>query len=330
MGKDRQAPLVRNTANWDLANTKEQIDRSVPTSTLYSILDDLLHQALYPFYSQTKIFKRYLAQFLVYGNLDKRRKISPKSPEFINALIMKQLYHNDDNLNFRDLDRGLLYDLANMLVAEIEPIKDLEVKIAKGNQNALLDRRALSLRIGCDEDTLFPLYNWSSSHLDLFVQFRDKIVGRYHRLAYHQANKIYFTRSKKIDPTELFKNLLLSTLKAVEKCNPEKGSLTSYVQQHFLNAQFYPDFKHHYSVAYDVPNRVHSDNSNSVIPLDDDVINELEHDEGNPTIMDQNLAKFLRSLPGVEIAMLMLNVPFALTDAEIARLSGFQKAVNKS
>ncbi len=316
--------MTQNTANWELASKTEKLSRSVPTGIIYSILDDLLYQSLQPFF-ETKIYKRHLAQILMYAVADRRRKISPIGTNHTESTILKSLLSESSNFDIKIIDRGIMFELANQLLAAIEPISTIEVSLLKNTKGALLARKDLSVLIGCDEDHLYPIYKWSKCYMDLFVKFRDLVVQRYIRLSYHYANKIFFTRSKRIDPTEFFKNLLISTIKAVEKCNPTKGTLTNYVQKHFLNAQFYPEFKHHYSVAYDVPNRTKIDGSNLVIRYDPEVNPEIEANlepVETPSIIELNLSEFLRSVQGAEIAMIMLGIPFHLGPAEIKRLGG--------
>jgi hypothetical protein len=324
-----------NTANWYLAASNEQLSRSAHTPTLLSVLDDLLYQAFAPLYKETTFFRRLLMQVILYATEDNRRRISLTSKEKMNAWLLKAVYDNSfDFYTMAKLDRGLYVDLISKSIELLEPIEEIEIGILGKNKLQYLEqRRRLALLFGIDQDLLYSLYTWVKGYLKKYLKFKEMIVSRYYKLAYHEANKIYHTQSKRIDTTDLFKNLVLSTWKAVDRCDASQGTLTSFIQRSFLNAKTYPEFGHMYQTAYDVPMSARHllkkkgiTAENESYSYEDPTVQEKVEKtnivELNTTNVDKNLLLFLRSVPGIEIGLLMLGVPMSLTEKEINRLKG--------
>ena len=324
-----------DTANWWLASQKELLSREIHTPTLLSILDDLLYQAFEPLYRETTFFRRLLMQVLMYATEDNRRKVSLIEKEKVNAWLLKAVYDNKfEFFTSAKIDRGIYVDLISQSVQLLEPIEHIEVEILGKNRLQFLEqRRRLALLFGIDQDRLYPLYQWVNSYLKLYLKFKEMIVSRYYRLAYHEANKVFHSESKRIDTTELFKNLVLSTWRAVDKCDASQGTLTGFIQRSFLNAKTYPEHGHMYGVSFDVPMSARHllsksglvANNQSVSyddPVVQDKIESVNTEEINYSTVDKNLLTFLRSVPGLEIGILMLGIPIYLTEKELERLKG--------
>ena len=329
---------LRDTANWALASEKELLSRDIHTATILSILDDLLYSAFAPLYKETVFFRRLLMQVVLYATEDNRRRISLTEKDKMNAWLLKAVYDNSfDFFTMAKLDRGIYVDLISQSLVLLEPIEQIEKGILGKNKLMFLEqRRQLSLLFGIDEDRLYSLYQWVNSYLKKYLQFKERVVSRYYRLAYHEANKIYHSQSKRIDTTDLFKNLVLSTWKAIDKFDASQGTLTSFIQRNFLNAKTYPEFGHLYQVAYDVPmsarhllKKQGKTAENQSISYDDptvsDKIESINTVETDYSSVDKNLLLFLRSVPGIEIGLLMLGVPIPLSDKEVERLKGISQ-----
>ena len=330
---------VQDTANWALASSTEQLSRDIHTATLLSVLDDLLYAAFEPLYKETTFFRRLLMQVILYATEDNRRRISLIEKEKMNSWLLKAVYNSDfDFFTMAKLDRGVYVDLISQSLEVLEPIEQIEKGLLGKNKLGFLEqRRKLALLFGVDQDRLYSLYQWVNSYLKLYLKFKEMIVSRYYRLAYHEANRIYHTQSKRIDTKDLFKNLVLSTWKAVDRCDASLGTLTSFIQRSFLNAKTYPEFPHIYHVAYDVPmsarhllKKKNLVAENQSISFDDPIVSDSVEStntlETDYSAVDKNLLAFLRSVPGIEIGLLMLGVPIHLSDKEIERLKGISYA----
>ena len=329
-----------DTSNWILASSKEEISREVHTPTLLSVLDDLLYQAFEPLYRETAFFRRLLMQVVLYATEDNRRRVSLIDKGKMNAWLLKAIYDNKfDFYTMAKLDRGIYVDLISQCVELLEPIVHIEQKIVHGKNRVqfLEQRKRLSLLLGTPQDRLYPMYQWVSSYLKQYLKFKEMIISRYYRLIYHEANRVYHTESKRIDTADLCKNLVLSTWRAIDRCDASQGVLTSFIQRSFLNAKTYPEFSHLYNVAFDVPMSARHllkkkglVAENQSVNIDDPAIAEsivsANTEEMNYTAVDKNLLTFLRSVPGIEIGLLILGVPIHLTNSEISRLKGTHNA----
>lgn len=308
-----------NTSNWDLSNQVEKIDRKVIDQILYDILEGLLAQAFYSLLQNTQIMKRCLSQLVVYSIMDKRRNVSQDSKISINASVLRHLAFNTE-LNVNTIDRRKVYEMTNYVLDRMAIIEKIEILAIKHPKH-IIAKRNLALAIGCPEHLLSPLYKWSNSFMQEYEKFRDSIISRYLKLCYHIANRQYFRQSKRIDPSELYKNLLLSTLKAVEKCNPLKGRLTSFVQKHFKNAIHYPEFNHYYGIAYQIPNGVKVPISNSTETVNlEEVVDPTTEDFHS--MINNKMAQYLKQVRGAELAFIMMEIPFNMKPNEISMLRG--------
>jgi hypothetical protein len=327
--------MIPDSSNFILSNQKEEISREIHTPTLLSILDDLLYAAFSPLYKETTFFRRLLMQVLLYATEDNRRKISLLEKEKINAWLLKAVYDNRfDFYTSAKIDRGIYVDLIDQCVHLLEPIEDIEIGILGKNRLSFLEqRRQLALFFGVNQDRLYSLYQWTSSYLKLYLQFKERIASRYYKLAYHEANRVYHSETKRIDTADLCKNLVLSTWRAIDKCDASQGTLTGFIQRSFLNAKTYPEHGHLYGTAYDVPmsarhllsksGKVAENQSVSFdLPEIQDKIEKVDAEEINYSTVDKNLLTFLRSVPGLEIGLLMLGIPIYLTQKELERLKG--------
>src|SRR5271167_790954 len=196
---------ISDTSNWILASSTEQLSRNIHTPALLSILDDLLYCAFEPLYKETPFFRRLLMQVILYATEDNRRRISLIDKEKMNSWLLKAVYDNSfDFFTMAKLDRGIYVDLISQALKLLEPIEQIEKGILGKNKLMFLEqRRKLGLLFSVNEDRLYPLYQWVNSYLKQYLKFKEMIISRYYRLAYHEANKIYHTQSKRIDTTDL-------------------------------------------------------------------------------------------------------------------------------
>ena len=90
------------------------------------------------------------------------------------------------------------------------------------------------------------------------LTFKHQIIEKYMRLVMLEAHA-YATHHKqnnphiRIDLDEVAQNFILAVSKAIDKCNANKGTLTSYVQMWLKDARNTVHFQHSYGFAYSIP-----------------------------------------------------------------------------
>lgn len=209
----------------ELAAVDERLKENLPSIQLSTILDNLLYNSLYPILFKTNNINLFISDLLSQLYDDHRRKFS--------GIGNKKKV---DNL----LSIFLLTDNIN-----------LKIKILK---KLGLDRSILTQCIDyflntSDNETLKDFCN---VYYKEYLNFKSMIVEKYIRLAYLEASKSVKGCGLSIDQEELFKNLLLAVCKAIDKYNPDKGALTSYIQWWFKDAKTNPEFQHTYNQSYSV------------------------------------------------------------------------------
>ena len=84
--------------------------------------------------------------------------------------------------------------------------------------------------------------------------FRNMIVEKYIRLARVEANKAHAGTGLQVSKDDLTRDLILSIFKAINKYDPQKGTLTSYIKWWFMDAKTNQSH-HEEGVAYVIPSQ---------------------------------------------------------------------------
>lgn len=298
---------------------------------LLGMLDEILYTTLETLFNGTDLMKSIIIVTTLDFDRDKRRRMSAMDGANNTNLIIKSVIRN----NFKEIknlriDRSIVALMLEEFIKTLEPIKQIEWDILDDPKaSTLVERQKLAFVVGTAADNLWPFYIEAKGALEAYYNLRAMIMSRYYRLAYHRALKTAFTSNGRlISKEDLYKSLIVGISRAVEKCNPHKGTLTPYVLHWFTNVENNFDMIHEFGVSYDVPytmrkkyNAAGIALNNFSLPIDDaaDVIMELEND---PQKMDFYLLNLLHFVPGTAITHVLLNHYIELNDDEKAILRG--------
>jgi len=170
-------------------------------------------------------YSRELTLAIIFGMVkNPRRKLSTiPAPELLKHLL--SLYHNADATQLYNLrlERGIYYRAFEFLLA------NHPCKIGEINPNLRL----------------------ISSSYKLCFRFRERLIHSYARFALKQANYDSKTTGLQVSMDDLLMNYLSAVGKAVDKYDPSKGALASFVQNWV--AAHRTDMTNEVGVAYYIP-----------------------------------------------------------------------------
>jgi hypothetical protein len=246
----------------------------------------------------------------------------------IKAKILKAC-HIEKTILFSMLDdfyvRTAEYtDTYNKLFFEQDPeeLSKLRVKLQQIEQSVSMFKHG----------NLYSVLQNSRHCYKLAQDFKGMIIEKYIRLSYNESAKAIRHTSLKIDQEDLFKNLLLSVSKAIDKYDPEKGALTTYVRWWFMDGINQSTNNHEYGTAFSVPTAQRK----KLLEADVGLLNlsaSLDECEGlsDPNVLNVDevsilehediiIRRMLRHADPSGMAMLALNIQYTLDEEEEALL----------
>jgi hypothetical protein len=224
----------------------KSIEESIPdnlTSYQYlSVLDELIFNGLYPLIEGTKFFENFLAQILGWQTINSKRKVVGVGRQaFSSYLTLFFLLENPKQrlklIKKMKIDRSVLFEAMrrwSSIAEEIHHISDTEI-ITKDVlvQIADLSERA-SMR---DSHHVMAIYNQVHYWHEQATSFKSQILEKYTRLCLTTAQRDYVQMNCQGDLDDIIQIYFMSAGKAIDKCDTDKGVLTTHIQNWLLSAK---------------------------------------------------------------------------------------------
>ena len=240
-----------------LKATKERLPNH-STEQLVSALDAMLKNAIEAMVRSSAYLDDSLATILSWHYGAQNNKICVFQRE--DAMLHLAVFLSCESVTEKLSIYGMLH-LDRMI-----PIGILSrwLDMAKGYRELSLKTDALSVarRIALEKD----LRHDPGSHSDLFsaiasasfwlrqaLSLRERIIEKYVRLVLKEATTFYKIVKFSIPLDEIIMQMLIEAIKGIDKCNPEKGAMTSYLQRwvRFSRSKIQGELE----TAYTVPTR---------------------------------------------------------------------------
>jgi len=257
-------------ADFDIIHFKERLQENLSSEQIADTLDTLLFRALRPIVLHTDYLEQTLAELLPFIASNARRKFSNKSqPELIDTLFSVIVGTNKKaklkKLRELRLERTVYFHCFNTLEHILDEYNSVVIEYVntpisadskalryKHQQKLASIERNLGLHEGKSlHAVLSKALFWRGVTLD----FKGMVMEKFVRLAHVNSAKAAAQTSLDIDKQDLFKDFILSISKAIDKYNPEKGALTSYIMWWFMDAKTpsNPHNTHEYGVSFHIP-----------------------------------------------------------------------------
>jgi hypothetical protein len=236
-----------------LKTVKERLDHNYTSYQLLTVLDKLLWKALWPIVCNTEFIDRVLANVLGWSSSNPRRKLSSLPKERFTTYVVAYLAADDPRTKFRvlkrmRLERNILFhvlDRFNRLCDSYPRTTTPPPSIINSVRATQPNRLWFASRESC---------YWHQQASD----FKSMIVEKYMRFVMMEAQSFYQQQRQHnphltFDLDDIAQNFILTVSKAIDKCDAQQGTLTSYIQNWIKDAKGNPSLRGEYGIAYTIP-----------------------------------------------------------------------------
>jgi hypothetical protein len=235
-----------------LKSVKESLSHNYTSYQLLHVLDTLLWRSVKPMLQTTRFMDRILANVLSWGATNPRRKLSSLPKDQFYTLLVAFLSTDDPKLKYKILKRLRLE--RNILFFAISRFLELTKNLQLGqNPPDIFSKLAVT-----DANRLWfasrELRYWG----DLASTFKGWIIEKYMRYVMLEASTFYRQQLLQnphltFDQEDIAQNFILVVDRAINKCDPNQGTLTAYIQTWLRDAKTNPHFRGEYGMAYSIP-----------------------------------------------------------------------------
>lgn len=268
----------------NLKSVTEKLTKNYGGHEISSTLDLLMNRAMSSIILNTNFLDYYFLNIFTWLSQNHKRKISHLDRERVFTYLFMFMSSTDREEKckiFRQLhlERTLGIYLIDQFLNITSGYQDDSVKCIKSNKARL---RMYLLERGLSSN--FKLYSaisntrfWYSE----FLKLRSQIVEKYYRFIVKEA-WAYTQKNKSDKPLEdVVQNFLIGAYRAVDKYDPKKGALTSYISEWLRDAKMGRTFTHEFGIAYTLPNQVKVDRAQNV-----NSINNQSHDLDSDEVLE--------------------------------------------
>lgn len=236
-----------------LKNVREQLDHNYTSYQLLSVLDRLLWKAMWPIIANTEYMDRVLANVLGWSSSNPRRKLSSLPKEKFNTYTVAYLASDDPQTKFKilkrmRLERNILFYVLDRFVHLVNSYPKHQTP-PQQTLNALAVLQPNKLWFAAREAQY-----WSETA----IRFKGMILEKYMRFVMMEAQSFYRQQQQHnphltFDLDDIAQNFILTVSKAIDKCDAQQGTLTSYIQNWIKDAKGNPTLRGEYGIAYSIP-----------------------------------------------------------------------------
>lgn len=244
-----------------LKSVKESIGTNLSSYQYLSILDSLLFKAIYPIVDNTKFVDHFLSKILAWQYLNPRRKASSISRSDLASYITFFLIttETDNKLRYLQktkLDRGIMAEMIRVWLDTVEPYEDLVTSPDfMDDEGRVLKEHAIEQQASLKPDhSLFGAYQQVRYWWGYYQEFRNMILEKYTRLCIGQAQMDYNNDfGRRVQLNDVIQIYLFHAVRAIDKCDTDKGVLTTHVTNWLKHAKNQVMTSHLSDTAYSLP-----------------------------------------------------------------------------
>jgi hypothetical protein len=318
-----------------LLKTTNAVENHYSTPLIVDTLNEYISNCAELLFKYSGHFRAQMTCLISVYQTDHRKQLSSYSFED-NQIAFMTANVNFDYTPIRNLyiDRSVIFSQVNSFIKDLEYLVKLEIKSVKLKKRRII--KDFLLRKEFFELSIDPLVllNAAKAWLELYIHFRNSIINNYRKFAFSKSMELSSRSQVYLDPNEVWMNFMLAVNRAIDKCDKKAGTLTSYIQQWFLNAKSSPEFRHEYGNVYYLPssqkirsNSQNMENNFAISITEENSTYILEIPETSEKLdfeaikdYDEVFLKKLQSLRSIKLAYLSMGIPVILSEREKNRL----------
>ena len=232
------------------------------TSQLLKVADKLLFRSILPIIRTNSFVDQFLSSILSYGVENPRRKLtSLQRDKWISLCFLFLLANKREKEKIYPIlriERSATYFIVQIFNEYAQEYTELEKALVASKMDNTKYNDQIKHRMKKIRDTLGSTSSISATYkqtkfwLTKYCEYRGMILNRYGEYIVG-VSKLYAHDKPGIDAEDVAQNAALFAAKAIDKCDVNKGSLTSYIQTWVKKALLDPKYPHQYGIAYDIP-----------------------------------------------------------------------------
>ncbi len=261
-----------------LKRVKETIGTNFSSYQYLSTLDSLLYKVVRPMVDNTYFVDHFLAKILAWQYQNPKRKVSslPRS-DFASYVTLFLVASSTDRkmrlLKKIKLDRSVLSEVIRLWLAVCSPYEGLSNDI-DNRAHTLKEESDLEVKASLKSDhSLYGAYQQVNYWWSHYTEFRNRVLEKYIRLCLNQAQKDYVAFKHRVPMEDVIQVYLVNAAKALDKCDTEKGVLTTHTTNWLKHAKNQIIASHLSDTAYVLPKNSKTVGAflakANVVPLDD-------------------------------------------------------------
>jgi hypothetical protein len=237
---------MANYKHSELFAKLKSIDESIPdnlTSYQYlSVLDEMVYNGLLPIIEGTQFFEKFLAQILGWQTINSKRKVVGVGRAAFSSYLTLFLLLDDPKQKLKlikkmKIDRAVLFEAMRRWTSIAQDIERLGTS-RTFTVEVLEQLEGLSIKSSLRPDVnLFATFRLVTYWLDQAVAFKSQILEKYTRLVLTTAQRDYVQLNCQGELDDIIQVYFMSAGKAIDKCDTEKGVLTTHIQNWLLSAK---------------------------------------------------------------------------------------------
>jgi hypothetical protein len=224
-----------------LKGITEQIDVNLTSFQYLSVLDRLVYNAIAPLIEHTQFFDVYLGQVLSWQTRNPKRKATGVGRQQFSANVVLYYLQDDPAKKLKivqktKLDRGILFEALRRwldLCIEYDQIKDLPATPDRIIHLTELHSKLAMRPNGSLHFAFSSCRYWNEQA----QQFKSKILEKYVRKCLMTAQRDYKALQHRVPLNDIIQTYLMVASKAIDKCDTDKGVLTTHIENWLLSAK---------------------------------------------------------------------------------------------
>lgn len=242
-----------------LKKIKESIGTNFSSYQYLSTLDSLLYKVIYPIVDNTYFVDHFLAKILAWQYLNPKRKASSLPRSDFASCVTLFLIATDTSKKMKllkktKLDRSILSEMIRLWVQICEPYERLGSDLTVPRGSAAEAEKTIEIQASLKSDhSLYGAYQQATYWWSHYLEFRNRVLEKYVRLCLTQAQKDYVSFKHRVPMSDVIQIYLVNAAKALEKCDTEKGVLTTHITNWLKHAKNQVIAAHLSDTAYVLP-----------------------------------------------------------------------------
>jgi len=238
-----------HSRSFDLFKTvEERIKSNYTTEQYLSTLDNFLWQSLVPIHTECpSLFNNYVAKVVAHQALRPSTKFTSLTAEergklpvhLFNMLTAADVPQAHNAAKAMYLNRGLLFGFLALFHNMMRPYMKLHSAFYDIDTLVRAHRmRQIELSVGLRHGgVLYAAAQQSSFWYDKARMFKHMIIEKYQRMTLNNARKTYKDFNHFVPLDDCIQIFLQVLSRAIDRCNPRQGVLTTFIQNWFKSAR---------------------------------------------------------------------------------------------